>query len=223
MGMKQSTEAREGAQPRSRGRPQTFDRSEAIEIALDLFWRYGYDGVSTADLTKAIGIAAPSLYHAFGSKADLYREVLRRYQGMGIGADEIADAPTSLEATRRALERGIAAVTKKDRPAGCMVSSGMLMTSSDNAELAAELRADRAAFRTALERRIRRDIDAGLLEMSVDAVALARFYASVLQGISVQAIDGATPTELTAVMENALKAWPATPVVTAHRQSRRGG
>lgn len=207
-GMAGSKEATGGVRPRSRGRQPTFDRGEAIEIALDLFWRCGYDGVSVADLTKAIGIAAPSLYHAFGSKADLYREVLRHYNGMGLGANEIADAPTSFEATRRALERGIAAVTKGDRPAGCMVSSGMLMTSSDNAKLAAELRADRAAFRTSLERRIRRDIETGVLDVSVDAAGLARFYASVVQGISVQAIDGATPAELTAVMQNALNAWP---------------
>ncbi len=196
---------------RSRGRQPTFDREEAIEIALNLFWRHGYDGVSVASLTHAIGIAAPSLYHAFGSKADLYREVLRRYNGMNIGADEIATAPTSLEAVRLALERGIAAVTRSDRPAGCMLSSGLLMTSFNNAELAAELRADRARLRTSLEHRMKRDIEAGLLEASVDAVSWARFYASVLQGISVQAIDGATPAELHAVMRNALDAWPGTP------------
>lgn len=194
--------------PRSRGRQPTFDRNEAVDIALDLFWRHGYDGVSVADLTKAIGIAAPSLYHAFGSKADLFREVVRRYNGMGLHVDEIADASTSLEVTRYALERGIAAVTRADRPPGCMVSSGLLMSSAENAQLAAELRADRAVLQTALERRIRRDIEGGLLDSSVDAAGLARFYASVLQGISVQAIDGASHAELNVVMKNALNAWP---------------
>ena len=193
-----------------RGRQPTFDREEAVETALNLFWRYGYEGVSIASLTQAIGIAAPSLYHAFGSKAGLYREVLRRYNRMNISTDEIAAAPTGLDAVRLALERGIAAVTRSDRPAGCMLSSGLLMTSADNAELAAELRAERAQLRTALECRIKRDIEANFLEASVDAAGLAQFYASILQGISVQAIDGATQAELHAVMQNALRAWPGT-------------
>lgn len=203
--------AAKGIRSGLRGRQPTFDREEAVEIALDLFWRYGYEGVSVATLTQAMGIAPPSLYHAFGSKADLYREAVRRYNGMSLKMDEIAAAPTSLEAVRLALERGIAAVTESDRPAGCLLSSGLLMTSPNNAELAAELRTDRSRLRNALEQRIKRDVEAGLLVDSVDAASWARFYASVLQGISVQAIDGATATELQAVMRNALDAWPGAP------------
>jgi len=194
--------------PRARGRQPTFDRNEALEAALDLFWRHGYDGVSIADLTKAIGIAAPSLYHAFGSKADLYREVLRHYGSSGIGPDEIAQSASSYDAVRQMLERGIAAVTMPGRPLGCMVSSGMLMTSADNADLAAELKVIRASSREALKRRIARDIEEGLLPNATDAAALARFFTAVLQGISVQALDGATAAELFPIAASALEAWP---------------
>ena len=202
-----SAGTRSGA-PRARGRQPTFDRNEALGTALDLFWRHGYEGVSVADLTKAIGIAAPSLYHAFGSKADLYREVLRRYGSSGMSPDEIARAPSSRDAARRMLERGIAAVTTPGRPLGCMVSSGMLMTSADNADLAAELKVIRASSRDALRRRIARDVEDGILPEATDAAALARFFAAVLQGISVQALDGATAAELLPVAASALEAWP---------------
>lgn len=201
--------------PRRRGRQWTFDRDEALETALDLFWRHGYEGVSVADLTKAIGIAAPSLYHAFGSKADLYREVLRRYGSSGLGPDEIANATSSHDAARQLLERGIAAVTAPGRPLGCMVSSGMLMTSTENAELAGELKGLRAATREALERRIARDVEEGILPKEVEAAALARFYVSVLQGISVQALDGATRDELLPIAARALAAWPLSPALRA--------
>lgn len=194
--------------PRARGRQSTFDRNEALETALDLFWRHGYEGVSVAQLTKAIGIAAPSLYHAFGSKADLYREVLRRYGSSGMGPDEIARAASSYDAARDMLERGIAAVTMPGRPPGCMVSSGMLMTSADNANLTAEIQAIRASSRDALERRIARDIEEGRLPPGTDAAPLARFVAAVLQGISVQALDGATAAELGPIAASALRAWP---------------
>src|SRR5690606_6207018 len=62
------------------GRPWSFDRQDAIETAMRLFWRHGYEGVSISDLTKEIGVAPPSLYAAFGSKAGLYREALERYE-----------------------------------------------------------------------------------------------------------------------------------------------
>ena len=197
---------------RPRGRQPTFDRDEALDTALDLFWRHGYEGVSIADLTKAMGIAAASLYHAFGSKADLYREVLRRYgSGGSIGLEEIAGAPSSYEAVRRMLDGGIAAVTRPGKPLGCMVSSGMLMTSAENAGLAAELKAIRTASRKALQRRIARDIEDGILPATTDAAALARFFATVLQGLSVQALDGATATELRLVAASALQVWPSAP------------
>jgi len=185
-----------------------FDRNEALETALDLFWRHGYDGVSVADLTTAIRIAAPSLYHAFGSKADLYREVLRRYGSNGMGPDDIAAAVSSYDAARQMLERGVAAVTTPGKPLGCMVSSGLLMTSIENAGLAAELREIRASSREALQRRIARDVEEGVLPTAPDVAGLARFFTTVLQGLSVQALDGATAAELLAVASSALRAWP---------------
>ncbi len=67
-----------------RGRPREFDEAEALDCALELFWRQGYEGTSIADLRTAIGITAPSLYAAFGSKEELYRRVLERYlTGLG--------------------------------------------------------------------------------------------------------------------------------------------
>jgi TetR/AcrR family transcriptional regulator, copper-responsive repressor len=203
--LKKKTQAEPG---RPRGRQATFDREKALEIALNLFWRHGYEGVSIAALTQSIGIAAPSLYHAFGSKEDLYREVIRRYQGLGLSASQIAECSSSFEAARKVLEFGIAAVTRGNRPRGCMVSSGLLMVSPEHAELACDIRKERAKLRVALQKRIEKDIRTGAMDSTRNAAGLARFYATVLQGISVQAIDGATPAELTAVMEVALRSWP---------------
>jgi AcrR family transcriptional regulator len=197
------------AEPRRpRGRQATFDREEALETALNLFWHHGYEGVSIAALTQSIGIAAPSLYHAFGSKEDLYREVIRRYQGMGLSASQIAECSSSYEATQKVLAFGIAAVTRSKRPSGCMVSSGLLMVSPEHAELALDIRKERAKLRVALQKRIEKDIRTGTMSSSVNAASLARFYTTVLQGMSVQAIDGATAAELSAVMEVALQSWP---------------
>jgi len=61
-------------------RPREFNRQAALKIAMDLFWKHGYEGVSIAELTTAMKIAPPSLYAAFGSKAELYKEAIDAYQ-----------------------------------------------------------------------------------------------------------------------------------------------
>ena len=62
----------------AKGRPRAFDACTALDDAMEVFWRQGYDGASIADLTAAMGISAPSLYAAFGNKEGLFRAVLER-------------------------------------------------------------------------------------------------------------------------------------------------
>ena len=65
---------------RPRGRPRAFDRDAALDRAMHLFWRKGYESTSVSDLTEAMGIAPPSLYAAFGDKKRLFLEAVDRYQ-----------------------------------------------------------------------------------------------------------------------------------------------
>lgn len=202
------TKAQDGPKP-GRGRRATFDRVEAVAIARNLFWRHGYDGVSIADLTAAIGIAAPSLYHAFGSKAELYREALRVHAAAGLSPADVEDAPSSLVAVRQVLEAGADAATGPGGEAGCMISSGMLATSAENARLAEEVRMLRAEFRLGVEQQIARDVSQGVLPAGTDPAGLASFVAVVMQGMSVQAIDGADRSDLQKVIDTALRAFPS--------------
>ena len=61
------------------GRPREFDIERALDRALEVFWRNGYEGASIASLTEAMGINPPSLYAAFGNKEGLFRRALDRY------------------------------------------------------------------------------------------------------------------------------------------------
>src|ERR1700747_2087986 len=61
------------------GRPRAFDVQHALDQALKVFWRKGYEGASLPDLTRAMGINRPSLYAAFGNKEALFRKALARY------------------------------------------------------------------------------------------------------------------------------------------------
>jgi len=56
-----------------------FDRDEGVAKAQALFHHRGYDAVGVADLTRELGVNPPSLYAAYGSKAELFRRTLQRY------------------------------------------------------------------------------------------------------------------------------------------------
>lgn len=177
-----------------RGGPRTFDRGEAIDTAMRLFWRHGYEGVSLNDLVSAIGIAPPSLYSAFGSKAGLYREALDHYLGLRGALYDLTVAATLTETVETLLRNAVDAVTDPCGEKGCMVSSGMLQCASAHAELAQDL----AKRRSEMHHKI-----AEILTHWLDhhhAVPLARYLLAVLQGLSVQARDGATKEELEQVV-----------------------
>lgn len=180
------------------GRPWSFDRGKAVETAMRLFWRSGYEGVSMGDLTKEIGVAPPSLYAAFGSKAGLYKEALDRYEenygSLDLGSVE--KAASLAQAVRALLEGAVRAVTHPDREGGCMISSGMTACHPDHAGLAR----DAAARRDAMRGRIAKALAPFVLDG--DASHLARYLSAVLQGISIQARDGATEIELQEIVED---------------------
>lgn len=181
-----------------RGGPRTFDRNEAVETAMRLFWRYGYEGVSISDLTGAIGIAPPSLYAAFGSKAGLYREALDRYATLPGALDGLAQGRTLDDAVEGLLRAGVEAATDPRRERGCMVSTGMVQSAVEHGELARDLTERRRAIRDAIARGVSRWLD------EPSAGALAGYLAVVLQGLSVQARDGATRRDLERVVDEVM-------------------
>ena len=181
-----------------RGGPRTFDRDEAIDIAMRLFWRHGYEGVSLNDLTAAIGVAPPSLYSAFGSKAGLYRETLDRYLGLPRALQNIKSTTTLQETVEAMLHKAIDAVTDPAAERGCMISSGMIQCGPDHAELARELAERRNEMRDMIAETLGRWLDPDR------AVSLARYLVAVLQGLSIQARDGASRQELRQVSDEVI-------------------
>jgi TetR/AcrR family transcriptional repressor for divergent bdcA len=109
-----------------RGRPRKFDPDEAVATAQRLFHERGYDAVSVADLTKALGINPPSFYAAFGSKAGLYARILDRYAVAGaIPLVQIlaADRPLA-ESLAEVLMEAARYYAADANATGCMVLEG---------------------------------------------------------------------------------------------------
>jgi AcrR family transcriptional regulator len=177
---------------RKTGRPRAFDEGEAVEIAMHLFWRYGYEGVGVADLTKAVGVAPPSLYGVFGNKANLYRRSLELYSQKFrlVDSGAVGEATSMAEAVSLLLTAAVEIVTSPLGERSCMISSGMLYSHPDHAELAGELGKHRDAIREEI---------ASLLKPWAEPTRLpsvARHLAAVLMGFSIQARDGASKEEL---------------------------
>ncbi|MEU3600064.1 TetR/AcrR family transcriptional regulator [Streptomyces sp. NPDC006798] len=189
---------------RKRGRPRSFDRDEALRQATRVFFEHGYEAASIADLTRAMGIGPPSLYAAFGDKRALFAEAVDVYQAARpLGLDAAPTARAAFEGLLRSLA---ADYTDPAHPPGCLVINAALNCA--DAEVVADLRARRQASAAAFERRVQDDVDAGLLPPDTDSAALARFVGAVVQGMSIQARDGAGRTELESVVELALGSWP---------------
>lgn len=192
-----------------RGRPRSFDRAQALEKAMLLFWEKGYRGASMSELTAAMGINSPSLYAAFGSKDALYREAMALFEdcdGAELGR-AIAAAPTAREAIETCLMRSAALFTRSGKPAGCMVVFSVVHGAGTSAETGRELRDARAEMQGVLAGRLREAVASGELPARCDPAAIASFYVTVQQGMSIRARDGATRAELEAVAQAAMAAW----------------
>jgi AcrR family transcriptional regulator len=193
-----------------RGRPLSFDRDAALETAMHVFWERGYEAASIADLTSAMGITPPSLYTAFGDKEQLFLEAIERYAlGYGsAGARALDEEPTARGAIERWLLEAANELTQPCHPKGCMV-----VMAATNCSAAAERVQDALLLRRTeaianVGRRIQGGIDSGELPRDTDAKDLANFYATIYQGMSMQAKDGATHESLVATVRTAMRSWP---------------
>jgi AcrR family transcriptional regulator len=192
------------------GRPREFDIDLALDRALAVFWRKGYEGTTLADLTRALGINRPSLYAAFGSKEELFRKALDRYaEGPTAHVHAALEEPTARAVAERLLGRAIELVTDRRNPGGCLLVQGALACGEAAESVRKELVARRLAGEAAIGERLERALSEGDLPADSHPADLARYLTALLQGIAVQAAGGASRAELRRVAALALRAWPA--------------
>ena len=192
-----------------RGRPRQFDANKALEAALLLFWRRGYEGTSLSALSEAMGINMPSLYAAFGSKEELFRKALDLYlQKPASYLPNALKEPTAHRAAKKLFRGAIEMVMHPQHPDGCLLVHGALAAGPDADWVRKELNARRASAELVIRRRFEQAIKDGDLARNVNAAKLARYVATVIWGMSVQAAGGATRAQLKSIADQALKAWP---------------
>jgi AcrR family transcriptional regulator len=191
------------------GRPREFDTDKALDRALKVFWRKGYEGASLLDLTKAMGINRPSLYAAFGNKESLFRKAIDRYvHGPAAHAGEALHQPTARAVVEHLLFGSIDLITDPKNPRGCFLVQSALACGDTGECARRELVKRRAAAESGLRKRFERAVTEGDLPADCDPADLARYVVTVSHGIAVQAASGATRDELRRVAKMALASWP---------------
>lgn len=181
---------------------------------MNVFWRLGYEGASIAELTRAMGINAPSLYAAFGNKEELFRAVLDHYQAKKMAyMGEIMSAPTAREAAEALLTGVVDFATSSEAPPGCLLLQGGLACGLP--DIPQELARRRALVEGLMQDRFERARAEGERLPTEDLASLARYLSVVCMGIAVQASAGASRENLHAVARVALLGWPeANPILS---------
>src|ERR1700745_2714521 len=206
----------------SRGRPRSFDRKIAPRQAMQVFWALGYEGATLNELQAAMGgIAPPSFYAAFGSKEELFREAVELYSRT-LGAPmmkALEEGPTARASIDALLEAAVESFCKPGLPRGCFLVFGAFNSVPSNKDVEDHVRGLRLRRRKAIRRRLQRAVDEGQLPKHVDLVSLAVFYTTVIDGLAIQARDGASRKSLDSTPRCAMAAWDS--VVQASRIATR--
>jgi AcrR family transcriptional regulator len=192
------------------GRPRSFCKNQALDRALDVFWRKGFEGASICDLTDAMGINPPSLYAAFGNKEQLFCQAIDRYEELHAARRAaVLAAPTAREGIEALLREAARTLTDKSKPAGCFYVQAVAGGGDHGACVQEMLKTKHEEGEQDVRKRLERAKAEGEISSDADPSALARYISTVAQGMSVQAASGATRKDLDRIVDVALRAWPA--------------
>jgi AcrR family transcriptional regulator len=192
------------------GRQREFNVDEALDAALCVFWRKGYEGASYTDLTQAIGVERPALYSAFGNKEALFLRALDRYYERYLAFIPAAlELPTSREVAAHILRGAVELNTRYPDRKGCLGIHGALAGSDDAEPIRRALIDARAIGEASLRDRFERAKKEGDLPPTANSAALAAFVLAVVHGMAVQAKADFSREALEAVVDQALSTWPS--------------
>jgi AcrR family transcriptional regulator len=194
------------------GRPRAFDRDDAVDQAMQLFWQHGYDSTSLSLLKAELGggISAPSFYAAFGSKEALFDECVQRYLTTFAQVTECLWDETlpPRQAIETALRQSARMQCDDGHPKGCMVTLGVMSAPSpENAHVAQALTHSRARTRAGIVACVERGVSEGLLADDNNAAAMATVFDSFLQGISILARDNTPIESIDAAITQVMRTW----------------
>src|SRR5579871_1537793 len=191
------------------GRPREFKEGAALDAAMRVFWEKGYEGASLDDLTGAMGINRSSLYASFGDKKALFEKVLAHYQQGPMAFFSAAlQQPNARAVVESLLRGGLKLLADPSNPKGCLSLQGGLACSAEAEAVKQEMIDWRKAGLSQLQRRLQRAQAECDLAEGTNPKDLARYVVILINGLSVQAVNGATLSEMNRAIDMALQTLP---------------
>lgn len=185
----------------SAGRPMQFDPEEALECAMQVFWRRGCEGTSLQDLLRATRLSKSSLYQTFGNKHALFERCMQRYRlTMVAEMREMLSRSTSGRAFIESMLLGVAKeTTGANARRGCLVMNTATEFAQSDPDVADLVRQGRRAFVEVFEAALLQARREGDLRADADVDVLARYLVSSLAGLKTMVKAGADAAEVTAI------------------------
>ena len=168
-------------------RPRGFNKFEALEKAMQVFWSQGYEATSVSDLMQAMGLSKSSLYETFGSKHDLFLASLDHYKDnitVQVRSAAELDVPARqviVSMFRRAVDR----MTDASGQRGCFLNNCSVGVGPIDPAAAGRCWAGLAVMEEAFHRLVTRAQGEGNVAASKDPRQLARYLTGVINGIMV--------------------------------------
>lgn len=199
-------------QDTTRGRRRGFDEQQALETAMDVFWEHGYEATSVSQLCSAIGINPPSLYAAFGSKAQLFLDVLDYYERTFWQPvwDAFERETHVLTAFRRFFDDTVDVISAPGTHLGCLVTLSAVSLKERDTDVARALAAIGEDGVRIIQNKLDFGIRDGQIPAGTDTLALAHAVSMVVDGLAIQAHDGVQPDMLRRLVVTAMQMIPKT-------------
>lgn len=193
-----------------KGRPRSFNRDKALISALDIFWRKGYEPASVTELCQAMEINPPSLYSAFGNKAKLFLEAVSYYEKVYWKAtwERLEEVEDIHQAIDNFFSESADILLSPSAPCGCMVVLAAINVSQESADVVQAVSALRQEGKDLFDKRLRRAVREKQLPPNTNTVAMATVLNTLLEGMSIEAKDGATLQSLKTIGQHATRLLP---------------
>jgi len=169
-------------------RPKEFDRTKALDKAMNLFWQQGYEATSMQDLCDHMGINRGSLYDTFGSKHSLFLESIQRYKDLNMSPIDIDDETFSgITAIHTMFSDIVDASVMDSSRSGCLIANTTAELASTDTEIAAMCTDNRLGYEGMFHRLLAHAEQAGELSSGRDLTQLARFLVNAVYGLRITA------------------------------------
>jgi TetR/AcrR family transcriptional repressor of nem operon len=171
----------------TKGRPKEFDEAKALDAAMEVFWKRGYDNASCDELLDAMGINAGSMYATFGNKRALYDKAFDCYcQTKFSGVLDVLNGSGSpLENVRKLVK-----CWGDMGGSGCLVMNTLVEFGKESEGVGKLARKVTGRLRQEFEKQLIAAKDAGELGNTANPKELAAFLVNIAQGLSISARAG---------------------------------